>query len=173
MELTWQANTPQWRSRTRAARACPTCQRRKVRRWGTKINNHKRCRHLAPISVEGQPQPRHNTNKTDTNHKAANHLDRPNPPAHCIANWQRTSSADPALQSTPQHGTICRRLEPRSFHSGRNWMRQPGIVSGTELVSGLAPHPQGVMIMMCVIREMLLAMIPFPHLRHHHPWTDG
>lgn len=31
MELTWLADTPQSRSRTRALRACPACQRRKVR----------------------------------------------------------------------------------------------------------------------------------------------
>ncbi|KAJ5668786.1 hypothetical protein N7462_009856 [Penicillium macrosclerotiorum] len=39
MELTWLADTPQSRSRTRALRACPACQRRK-----------KRCRHLPPSS---------------------------------------------------------------------------------------------------------------------------
>lgn len=31
MELTWLADIPQSRSRTRAPRACPACQRRKVR----------------------------------------------------------------------------------------------------------------------------------------------
>jgi 4-hydroxy-3-methylbut-2-en-1-yl diphosphate synthase IspG/GcpE len=31
MELTWLPDIPQSRSRTRAVRACPTCQRSKVR----------------------------------------------------------------------------------------------------------------------------------------------
>ncbi|KAL4917445.1 hypothetical protein BDW62DRAFT_84093 [Aspergillus aurantiobrunneus] len=44
MELTWLPDTPQSRRRTRALRACPSCQRKK-----------KRCRHLRPeISRPGQ-----------------------------------------------------------------------------------------------------------------------
>ncbi|KAL4874180.1 hypothetical protein BDV12DRAFT_182009 [Aspergillus spectabilis] len=44
MELTWLADTPQSRRRTRALRACPSCQRRK-----------KRCRHLGPdLPTSGQ-----------------------------------------------------------------------------------------------------------------------
>ncbi|KAJ5815314.1 hypothetical protein N7474_007091 [Penicillium riverlandense] len=58
MELTWLADTPQSRSRVRALRACPSCQRRKVcvyqtsklRRARELINPKKRCRHLAPNS---------------------------------------------------------------------------------------------------------------------------
>ncbi|KAL4800076.1 hypothetical protein BDV19DRAFT_376085 [Aspergillus venezuelensis] len=42
MELTWLADSPQSRRRTRALRACPTCQRKK-----------KRCRHSDPHSVGG------------------------------------------------------------------------------------------------------------------------
>ncbi|KAL4889721.1 hypothetical protein BDV59DRAFT_186052 [Aspergillus ambiguus] len=46
MELTWLADTPQSRGRTRALRACPQCQRRK-----------KRCRHLGTGSNPLQNQP--------------------------------------------------------------------------------------------------------------------
>ncbi|KAJ5101483.1 hypothetical protein NUU61_003705 [Penicillium alfredii] len=43
MELTWLADTPQSRNRTRAVRACPNCQRRK-----------KRCRHTNSESAHSQ-----------------------------------------------------------------------------------------------------------------------
>ncbi|KAF7632020.1 fungal-specific transcription factor [Aspergillus flavus] len=46
MELTWLADTPQSRRRTRALRACAHCQRRK-----------KRCRHLGTCSTQDQHQP--------------------------------------------------------------------------------------------------------------------
>ncbi|KAF9887583.1 hypothetical protein FE257_009795 [Aspergillus nanangensis] len=42
MELTWLADTPQSRRRTRALRACPQCQRRKC----LYFSHQKRCRHL-------------------------------------------------------------------------------------------------------------------------------
>lgn len=59
MELTWLADTPQSRSRTRALRACPSCQRRKVCRGDDEkhvagsgkahwqLMWQKRCRHLS------------------------------------------------------------------------------------------------------------------------------
>ncbi|KAJ5650015.1 uncharacterized protein N7484_003738 [Penicillium longicatenatum] len=103
MEFTWQANTPQWRTRNRAARACPTCQRRK-----------KRCRHLAPSSVESQLLPTH-TKKLDTNRNVTSRPDFRNPHTHGLATWERTSSADPVLQSIPNTERFVGDLNPEAF----------------------------------------------------------
>ncbi|KAJ6092876.1 hypothetical protein N7486_008165 [Penicillium sp. IBT 16267x] len=102
MEFTWQANTPQWRGRNRASRACPTCQRRK-----------KRCRHLAPSSVEGQLLPTH-TKKLDTSN-GATHLDFRGSQTHGLAAWKRTSPADPALQTIPNTERFVGDLNPEAF----------------------------------------------------------
>ncbi|KAJ5992868.1 hypothetical protein N7451_008592 [Penicillium sp. IBT 35674x] len=104
MEFTWQANTPQWRSRNRASRACPTCQQRK-----------KRCRHLAPSSVEGQLLPTHNTNKLNTNRNVASPLGFRDSHTHGLATWERTSSADPALQTIPSTERFVGDLNPEAI----------------------------------------------------------
>ncbi|KAJ5647530.1 transcriptional regulator family: Fungal Specific TF [Penicillium lividum] len=106
MEFKWQANTPQWRSRTRAARACPTCQRRK-----------KRCRHLAPSSVESQRHPTSSADKLDTTRNIVSHLDHRDPiaprlAAPRLAAWERTS---PALPSTPSTERFVGDLNPEAF----------------------------------------------------------
>ncbi|KAJ5123464.1 transcriptional regulator family: Fungal Specific TF [Penicillium atrosanguineum] len=89
MELTWLADSPQSRSRTRALRACPACQRRK-----------KRCRHLTanPDIVNDQfsHRSRGGVSSTftvdDTGHR----------PSHSYAPVRmRTASADAALPSFP------------------------------------------------------------------------
>ncbi|OQE20456.1 hypothetical protein PENSTE_c013G07835 [Penicillium steckii] len=81
MELTWLPNTPQSRSRTRAPRACPACQRRK-----------KRCRHLGlslepSVSGDSTQPPR----KSRAIGSAAGNPER--------RTRARTASADPVLPS--------------------------------------------------------------------------
>ncbi|KAL4939641.1 hypothetical protein BDV06DRAFT_33219 [Aspergillus oleicola] len=59
MELTWLADTPQSRRRTRALRACPSCQRKK-----------KRCRHLGRVS--SSPDDSRNPGRTSSSNPSAN-----------------------------------------------------------------------------------------------------
>jgi hypothetical protein len=57
MELTWLADTPQSRNRTRALKACPACQRRKVSlRHATPSITH-RVFQLLRTSIETMPTP--------------------------------------------------------------------------------------------------------------------
>ncbi|KAJ5988229.1 transcriptional regulator family: Fungal Specific TF [Penicillium waksmanii] len=88
MELTWLANTPQSRSRTRAPRACPACQRRK-----------KRCRHLTlgiePTEEEAAEPPR--KIRAQASNAAGDDFER--------RPRRRTASADPVLPSHSFHST--------------------------------------------------------------------
>ncbi|KAJ5721133.1 uncharacterized protein N7483_009067 [Penicillium malachiteum] len=105
MELIWQANTPQWRSRTRAVRACPACHRRKL--------TQKRCRHLAPFSelAEDHTEPTLKARKPSVNTSASPNLTEhsPDPAA------QRASLAGPNLQSFPGTGRFVGDLNPEAF----------------------------------------------------------
>ncbi|KAJ5585365.1 uncharacterized protein N7459_005165 [Penicillium hispanicum] len=90
MELTWLADTPQSRGRTRALRACPTCQRRK-----------KRCQHLAPNRdpINVQHQPSRKARGSVPTRSNSGEMDRQLPSSHGSVHQTRTTSADPALQS--------------------------------------------------------------------------
>ncbi|KAJ6113747.1 hypothetical protein N7523_007064 [Penicillium sp. IBT 18751x] len=102
MELTWLADTPQSRSRTRALRACPACQRRK-----------KRCRHLTanPDIVNDQfsRKSRSGVSSTftvDTSGQRSSHF---HPPGR-----MRTASADAALPSFPSTERFVGDLNPEA-----------------------------------------------------------
>lgn len=65
--------------------------------------------------MEGQLLPTHNTNKLDTSRNVANPLDFWDSHTHGLATWERTSSADPALQTIPSTERFVGDLNPEAF----------------------------------------------------------
>ncbi|KAJ5150955.1 uncharacterized protein N7482_010207 [Penicillium canariense] len=93
MEFTWLADTPQSRSRTRAPKACPACQRRK------------RCRHLtADPEVNHYTNPRNSrgvasTQSPNSHIYSYNHGHLDHPRSYSIGPRLRANPARPTLSS--------------------------------------------------------------------------
>ncbi|KAJ5102851.1 transcriptional regulator family: Fungal Specific TF [Penicillium argentinense] len=156
MELTWLADTPQSRSRTRALRACPACQRRK-----------KRCRHLT-ASAEPPDEPAQPPRKIRAHawNGDAGDADRQRSQISGPAPRARTTSEEPALSSFPSTERFVGDLNPEavirerldaSAHSPLRdrvglWINSSALqddtvkpdrrqTTGSESLSISAPHP--------------------------------
>ncbi|CAG8213307.1 unnamed protein product [Penicillium nalgiovense] len=107
MELTWLPDIPQSRSRTRALRACPTCQRSK-----------KRCRHLIPKwepsnSLSKRPPSRLNNDPASPIHKDGSNSEQLPASAHIDQHWATSDS--PASLSVPATERFVGDLNPESL----------------------------------------------------------
>ncbi|KAJ5496380.1 transcriptional regulator family: Fungal Specific TF [Penicillium fimorum] len=106
MELTWLPDIPQSRNRTRALRACPTCQRSK-----------KRCRHLIP-KWEPSNDPSRRSPQSNDNPARPTHRDvsnREQLPASSHIDRARTTSDNPASLSVPVTERFVGDLNPESL----------------------------------------------------------
>ncbi|KAJ5177499.1 transcriptional regulator family: Fungal Specific TF [Penicillium coprophilum] len=106
MELTWLPDIPQSRSRTRALRACPTCQRSK-----------KRCRHLIPKWEPSNTPDRRSPQLNDDPGRATHRdvLNREQLPASVGTDRARTTSDNPASLSVPATERFVGDLNPESL----------------------------------------------------------
>ncbi|CAI7639263.1 unnamed protein product [Penicillium glandicola] len=107
MELTWLPDIPQSRNRTRALRACPTCQRSK-----------KRCRHLIPKWEPSNDPNRRSPPQLSAGPARATHRDESNReqlPASAHRDRARTTSDNPASLSVPATERFVGDLNPESL----------------------------------------------------------